>query len=363
MIRKAPKVELHEHLDGSLRPETIIDLAGRSGFPLPAETPDELAAWFARGSEEKSLALYLKAFDITTALMQDQESLRRIAREEIEDLAREEIEDLAADGVVYAEIRFAPVLHTKKGLSMEDAVTAVLEGLQEGRKETGVEYGLILSAMRDQSPEVSLKTAELAVAFSERGVVGFDLAGDESGNPPKKHIKAFEFIRAQNFSITIHAGEAFGLESIWQAIQICGAHRIGHGTRLTDDMVIDGGRIVRMGSLAHFVEDKRIPIEMCLTSNVGTGAVRSYAEHPFPIFYRNHFRVFLCTDNRLMSGTSLTDEMTAACREYGLGIHDLEKITINAMKSAFIHHDRRLKLIYGVIKEGYRKLRDEYGLS
>ena len=219
MIRKAPKVELHEHLDGSLRPETIIDLAGRSGFPLPAETPDELAAWFARGSEEKSLALYLKAFDITTALMQDQESLRRIAREEIE--------DLAADGVVYAEIRFAPVLHTKKGLSMEDAVTAVLEGLQEGRKETGVEHGLILSAMRDQSPEVSLKTAELAVAFSERGVVGFDLAGDESGNPPKKHIKAFEFIRAQNFSITIHAGEAFGLESIWQAIQICGAHRIG----------------------------------------------------------------------------------------------------------------------------------------
>ena len=186
MIRKAPKVELHEHLDGSLRPETIIDLAGRSGFPLPAETPDELAAWFARGSEEKSLALYLKAFDITTALMQDQESLRRIAREEIEDLAKENI--------IYAEIRFSPILHTAGGLTMEEVVSAVLEGLQEGRKETGVEFGLILSAMRHQSPETSEAIASLAAAFSSRGVVGFDLAGDEAGNPPKRHIRAFELI-------------------------------------------------------------------------------------------------------------------------------------------------------------------------
>ncbi len=355
LIRKAPKVELHEHLDGSLRPETIIELASRKGMALPADTPDELRRWFSRGSDEKSLTLYLKAFDITTALMQDRESLKRIAREEIE--------DLAADGVVYAEIRFAPVLHTREGLDMEDVVSAVLDGIQEGKRETGIEAGIILSAMRDQSPEISLRTAELAVAFADRGVVGFDLAGDESGNPPKKHIKAFEFIREQNFNITIHAGEAFGLESIWQALQICGAHRIGHGTRLTDDMRIENGRIVKMGSLAHFVQDKRIPLEMCLTSNIGTGAAGSYPEHPFPLFFRNSFRVFLCTDNRLMSNTSLTDEMEIAVREYGLGLHDLEKITINAMKSAFIHHDKRLKIIYGTIKPGYSLLREECGLS
>ncbi len=355
IIRKAPKVELHEHLDGSVRPSTVIELAREKGMALPSQDPEELAAWFSRGSEEKSLSLYLKSFEITTALMQDKESLRRIAREEVEDLAK--------DGVVYAEIRFAPILHTKEGLTMDEVVTAVLEGMQEGRRETGMQFGLILSAMRDQSPEISLRTAELAVAYSERGVVGFDLAGDEAGNPPKKHIKAFEFIRAQNFNITIHAGEAFGLESIWQAIQICGAHRIGHGTHLTDDMTIKDGKITKMGSLAHFVLDKRIPLEMCLTSNVGTGAAESYAEHPFPLFFRNHFRVFLSTDNRLMSGTSLTKEFMIATKEYDLDIRDMEKITINAMKSAFIHHEKRLHIIYDVIKKGYADLREEYGLS
>ena len=355
IIRKAPKVELHEHLDGSLRPETVIALAEKKGMSLPCSTPEEIAAWFSKGSDEKSLSLYLKSFEVTTALMQDRDSLKRIAREEIE--------DLAADGVVYAEIRFAPVLHTKEGLSMEDVVSSVIEGLQEGRKSTGVEFGLILSAMRDQSAEISLKTAELAVAFSDRGVVGFDLAGDESGNPAKKHIKAFEFIRAQNFNITIHAGEAFGLESIWQAIQICGAHRIGHGTRLTDDMTIENGKIRKMGTLAHFVLDKRIPLEMCLTSNVGTGAAESYETHPFPLFFRNNFRVFLSTDNRLMSNTSLTKEFYIAAEKYSLDIHDIEKITLNAMKSAFIHHEKRLRLIYDVIKKGYAELREEYGLS
>ncbi len=354
VIKKAPKVELHEHLDGSLRPETILSLAEKKGIKLPADTPQELAQWFSKGSEERSLTLYLKAFDITTALMQDRESLKRIAKEEIE--------DLAADGVVYAEIRFAPVLHTREGMTMEQVVAAVLDGLNEGRMETGMEFGLILSAMRDQSPDVSLRTAELAVAFSDRGVVGFDLAGDESGNPAKRHLKAFEFIRAQNFSITIHAGEAFGLESIWQAIQICGAHRIGHGTRLTDDMSVENGRIVRMGSLAGFVKDKRIPLEMCITSNIGTGAADNYNTHPFPIFFRNGFRVFLCTDNRLMSNTTLTNEMAIAAREYGLNLNDLEKITLNAAKSAFIHYDKRLRIIYDIIKPGYKALREELGL-
>ena len=354
LIRKIPKVELHEHLDGGLRPETIIETAEKKGLPLPSHDRNELALWFRRGAMQKSLPLYLETFDVTVSVMQDRESLRRIAREEIEDLAKENI--------IYAEIRFSPILHTAGGLTMEEVVSAVLEGLQEGRKETGGEFGLILSAMRHQSPETSEAIASLAAAFSSRGVVGFDLAGDEAGNPPKRHIRAFELIRTHNFNITLHAGEAFGLESIWQAIQICGAHRIGHGTRLTEDMAIEDGRIVKMGSLAHYIMDKRIPIEMCLTSNIDTGAVESYSTHPFPLFFRSGFRVCLCTDNRLMSGTSLTKEMAIAVNEYGLDIRDLEKITTNAMKSAFIHHDKRLELIYGKIKPEYAAIRKEYGL-
>ena len=355
IIKKVPKVELHEHLDGGLRPETIIDLARARGIKLPSYDKDELKAWFTKGCQQKSLSLYLETFAVTTSVMQDRESLIRIAKEEIEDLAK--------DNVVYAEIRFCPELHTKKGLNLEEVVSAVISGCDEGRKETGVEFGLILCAMRHESPKLSLEIAELAVAFAERGVVGFDLAGDEFGHPAKKHLEAFQYIRTKNFNITIHAGEAFGLESIWQAIQICEAHRIGHGTRLTDDMVIENRKIVKMGSLAHFIQDKRIPIEMCLTSNVGTGAVESYKDHPFPIFFREHFRVFLCSDNRLMSDTNLTKEMEIAVKEYGMNIHDLEKITINAMKSAFIHHDKKLKLIYDVIKAGYKKIREEYNLD
>lgn len=352
IIKKAPKVELHEHLDGGLRPSTIIELAKERDVKLPSTNPDELKAWFVRGCQQKSLKLYIDTFDVTTAVMQDEEALIRIAREEIEDLSKE--------NVIYAEIRFCPDLHTKKGLNLEKVVHAVLKGLEEGRKETGVEYGLILCAMRHENPKLSLEIAELAVAFSERGVVGFDLAGDEFGHPAKKHLEAFQYIRTKNFNITIHAGEAFGLESIWQAIQICEAHRIGHGTRITEDMVIEDGKIVKMGSLAHFIQDKRIPMEMCLTSNVGTGAVESYETHPFPILFRSHFRVFLSSDNRLMSDTNLTKEMEIAVEKYNLTFDDLEKITINAMKSAFIHHDQKLKLIYNVIKKGYADLREEY---
>ena len=353
-IQSLPKVELHEHLDGSVRPATIIELAEKQGLELPERDEDKLAAWFRKGSERKSLSLYLESFSITTALMQDRESLRRIAREEIE--------DLAADGVVYAEIRFAPSLHTRKGLTMDEVVRAVLDGLQEGKRETGVEFGLILCAMRHESPETSLQVAALGAAYADRGTVGFDLAGDEAGNPAKKHIEAFEYIRRKNFNITIHAGEAFGTESIWQAIQICGAHRIGHGTRLIDDMVIENGKIAKMGSLAHFVLDKRIPLEMCLTSNVGTGASESYETHPFPLFFREKFRVFLCTDNRLMSGTSLSKELMLASEHYSLDIHDIEKITINAMKSAFCHHGKKLELIYDVIKKGYAEKQEAWGL-
>ena len=354
IIRKLPKVELHEHLDGGLRPETIIELAEERGIELPTKDPVELKDWFVRGCKQKSLALYLETFAITTSVMQDKESLYRIAKEEIEDLAKE--------NVVYAEIRFCPELHTNKGLNLEEVVSAVLKGLEAGRKETGVEFGVIISAMRHLDPSHSLEMAELAVAFSERGVVGFDLAGDEFGHPAKKHQDAFKYIRNKNFNITIHAGEAFGLESIWQAIQICEAHRIGHGTRLIEDMTVEKGSILKMSSLAHFVKDKRIPLEMCLTSNVGTGAVDSYEEHPFPLFFRNNFRVFLCSDNRLMSDTSLSKEMEIAVSQYGMDIRDMEKITINAMKSAFIHHDKKLKIIYDVIKKGYSQIREEYEL-
>jgi adenosine deaminase len=188
-------------------------------------------------------------------------------------------------------------------------------------------------------------------------VVGFDLAGDEYGHPPKKHLDAFEYIRRMNFNITIHAGEAFGMESIWQAIQYCGAHRIGHATRLREDMAIHGTRIEKMGSLAHFIRDKRIPLEMCLSSNVHTGAAASLDDHPFPVYYRNNFRVTLGTDNRLMSNTTLCKEMHLAVTHYNLTLDDLEKITLNAMKSSFLHHDDRIRIIYDVLKPRFARMR------
>ena len=352
IIKSIPKVELHYHLDGGLRPETIIDLAGKQGLDLPEKDPEKLARWFHRGADRKSLALYLEGFGITVGVLQTEEALERVAREALE--------DMAAEGIVYAEIRFAPILHKENGLSLEEIVAAVLKGLDDGSEKTGVRYGVILCAMRNQDPGVSLEIAELAVSFRGRGVVGFDIAGDEFGHPPKKHLDAFQYIRNKNFSITIHAGEAFGVESIWQAIQICGAHRIGHATRLLEDMVVHGNRIEKMGSLSHFVRDKRVPLEMCLSSNIQTGAAKSLDEHPFIIYYRNHFRVFLCTDNTLMSNTTLTKEITLAVEYYNLELSDLEKMTLNAMKSAFIGYEERLKLIYDVIKPGYAAVRKKF---
>lgn len=355
MIKRVPKVELHDHLDGGLRIETIIELSEKENLPLPSHDPEELKAWFVRGCMQKSLSLYLETFQYTIAVMQTKENLERIAFEAIEDLAKE--------NVVYAEIRFAPDLHTQKGLNLEEVVTAVLAGLDRGKAKTGLQYGLILCAMRNEDPAHTLEIAELAVAFSDRGVVAFDIAGDEYGHPPKKHLDAFQYIRNKNFNITIHAGEAFGVESIWQAIQICGAHRIGHGVRLVEDMHIEGSSILKLGSLSQFVLDRRIPMEMCLTSNVGTGAVESYEKHPFPIFFKNNFRVFLCSDNRLMSDTNLTKEFTIAAEKYNLSLRDIEKITINAMKSAFLHHNEKIAIIYDVIKKQYAELRKEYSID
>ncbi len=351
-IQSIPKVILHDHLDGGLRPKTVVELAKEVKYTrLPTKDPDRLAAWFHRGAKRGSLPLYLEGFAHTCGVMQTEEALERVAYEMMEDMAK--------DGVAYVETRFAPVFHTEKGLHWDEVVNAVLKGLERGREDFGVEFGLIISAMRNM--KLSQEMAELAVDFRERGAVGFDLAGEEGGYPPKKHVDAFHYIQRENFNITIHAGEAFGKESIWQAIQWCGAHRIGHATRLIEDIGIDKhepNKITKMGYLAQYVLDKRIPLEICLTSNVDTGAVRSVEEHPFGLYYKYRFRVTLNTDDRLMSNTTMTKEFWKAHKAFGLTLDDLEKLTINAMKSAFIPYNRRLELIYNVIKPGYAAARE-----
>ena len=347
-LKTLPKVLLHEHLDGVVRPQTILELAKNAGYAkLPSDNPEDLARWFHQGANQGNLPKYLEGFAHTIAVMQTEEALERVAYEQAE--------DLSGDGVVYFETRFAPVFHTRNGLTHQQVISAVLRGLEQGRKAFGISSGLIICAMRNM--DVSLEMAELAVDFRPRGVVGFDLAGEEGGFPPKKHVDAFHYIQRQNFNITIHAGEGFGKESIWQAIQYCGAHRIGHGTRLIDDIAMAEGKAVKLGDLAQYVLDKRIPLEICLISNVHTGAAPSVADHPFKTFYQLKFRVTLNTDNRLMSDTSMTKEFEAAAEAFGLTLDDFEKITINAMKSAFLPYDHRCDFIYTVIKPGYAKAR------
>ncbi len=347
-LQALPKVLLHEHLDGSMRPETVIELAKDAKYTkLPTTDPSALADWFFRGANRGDLAGYLEGFAHTIAVTQTPEALERVAYEQVEDLKN--------DGVVYFETRFAPVFHTKKGLTHLDVVTAVLKGLERGQKDFKIPTGLLICAMRNM--KISLEIAELAVDFRDRGVVGFDLAGEEGGYPPKKHVDAFHYIQRQNFNITVHAGEGYGKESIWQAIQYCGAHRIGHGTRLIDDIAVVDGASVKLGGLAQYILDKRIPLEICLSSNVHTGAIPTLAEHPFKVLYQQQFRVTLNTDNRLMSRTSMTNEFQVAMETFGLGLDDFEKITINAMKSAFLPYDERIRIIYTAIKPGYARIR------
>jgi adenosine deaminase len=348
LIRQLPKVLLHEHLDGGLRPETVIELAKSCGYQnLPTSDPIELGLWFHRGANKGSLPEYLEGFAHTIAVMQTRQAIERVAFEFIEDMHR--------DGVVYAEARFAPCFHTELGLTPEAVVQAAIDGFIRGKEKYGVEWGLIICAMRDRTD--SLEWAEMAIDFRHRGVVGFDLAGEEAGFPPKKHVEAFRAIQQANFVSTLHAGEGFGIASIWQALQICGAHRLGHATRLTDGMTIVNGKVVNMGSLAQYILDRRIPLEMCLSSNVHTGAVRSISEHPFRLYYDAGFRVTLNTDDRLMSDTSMTKEFEIAVEAFGLDLADLEKITTNSIKSAFIHFHERCRLIYQVIKPGYARFR------
>ncbi|MFT5476777.1 MAG: adenosine deaminase [Planctomycetota bacterium] len=348
-VQQAPKVLLHEHLDGSLRAATVLELARDAGYEgLPESEPEALARWFFEGADHGDLGLYLKGFSHTIAIMQTADALERVAYESME--------DLAADNVVYAEIRFAPHFHTQEGLGLDAVMRAVLRGLRRGQADFGIEFGLIVCAMRNESAELSLKLAELSVAWRQRGCVGFDLAGEEDGHPPKHHIEAFQLIMRSNGSITIHAGESFGPESIWQALQYCGAHRIGHGTRLFDEIVVYEEKVIHVGGLARYVLDHRIPIEVCLSSNVHTGATPSIAEHPFRYFLDEGYRVTLNTDNRLMSRTSMTEEYLVAVEEFGCDLDDLERIAINSMKSAFFPYAERVRLIDEKIRPGYRTL-------
>ena len=342
-VRTAPKVLLHDHLDGGLRAGTVVELAAASGYrSLPTRDPGELAAWFTSAADSGSLVRYLETFAHTVAVMQTQAGLRRVAREAVE--------ELADDGVVYAEIRWAPEQHTDSGLSLEQVVEAVLKGFADGGRDHGIRVGTLLTAMRHQAR--SMEIAELAVRYRDQGVVGFDIAGAEAGYPPTRHLDAFEYLRQQNSHFTIHAGEAFGLPSIWEALQWCGADRLGHGVRIVDDITAGGA----LGRLAAYVRDKRIPLEMCPSSNVQTGAAESIAEHPIGLLTKLRFRVTVNTDNRLMSGCSMTSELTDLAHTFGYGWADLQWFTVNAMKSAFIGFVERLALINDVIKPRYAEL-------
>jgi len=352
-IVTAPKVLLHDHLDGGLRPATLIDLAEQFGYrSLPSTEVRGLASWFAESAYSGSLERYLETFTHTLAVMQTRESLVRVASECAQ--------DLAADGVVYAEVRFAPELHTEQNLTLDEVVQAVLDGFAAGSlaaAEAGhpIRVRALLTAMRHAAR--SREIAELSIAFRDRGVAGFDIAGAEAGFPPTRHLDAFEYLRRENAHFTIHAGEGFGLPSIWEAIQWCGADRLGHGVRIVDDIEVGRDGRVHLGRLAEYVRDKRIPLEMAPTSNVQTGAARSIAEHPIGLLAELKFRVTVNTDNRLMSGCSMTSEMTALSEAFGYGWDTLQWFAVNAMKSAFLPFDQRLEIIEQVIKPGYDRLR------
>ena len=354
-IARAPKALLHDHLDGGLRPSTVIDLAAECGYDaLPTTDVDDLARWFRRGADRKSLELYLETFAHTVGVMQERDAIIRVAAECAE--------DLAADGVVYAEVRYAPELSTERGLTLDEVVDANLAGFRLGAAraaEAGhpIVMKMLVTAMRHAAR--SVEVAECAVRWRDAGVVGFDIAGPEAGHRPTRHLDAFDLVRRENFHITIHAGESFGLPSIWEALQFCGAERLGHGVRIVDDITVRDDGSVELGRLATFVRDRRVPLEMCPTSNVHTGATPSIREHPFDLLRRLRYRVTVNTDNRLMSGVSLSSEFEALDEAFGIGLGEMEWLTINAMKSAFAPFDERIRLINEVVKPGYAHLRAE----
>ncbi|GAB2648814.1 adenosine deaminase [Saccharopolyspora gloriosae] len=351
-IRLAPKVLLHDHLDGGLRPQTVIDLAADAGYEgLPHQDAETLGSWFREAADSGSLERYLETFAHTVAVMQTADALRRVSAECVE--------DLAADGVVYAEVRYAPELFQEGGLSLPEIVESVQEGFREGERRAEsqgklIRIGTLLCAMRQNAR--SAEIAELAVRYRDAEVVGFDIAGPEAGFPPTRNLDAFEYLRQRNAHFTVHAGEAFGLPSIWEAIQHCGAERLGHGVRIVDDIKVDEDGEVHLGRLASYVRDRRIPLEMCPSSNLQTGAAASLAEHPIGLLSRLRFRVTVNTDNRLMSHCTMSSEFAALHETFGYGWADMQWFTVNAMKSSFLGFDDRLAIINDAIKPGYATL-------
>ncbi len=347
---RAPKALLHDHLDGGLRPETIIEIAAETRHQLPRSDADGLRRWFVESADSGSLVRYLETFEHTVAVMQRPSDLERVARECVE--------DLAADGVVYAEVRYAPEQHLTQDLTLQGVVDAVQAGFDGGMAEARgagrpIVVKQILTALRQAA--YSREIAELVVANRDRGVCGFDIAGAEAGYPPTRHLNAFEYLQRENAHFTIHAGEAFGLPSIWQALQWCGAERLGHGVRIVDDITVDVGQAT-LGRLAAYVRDRRVPLEMCPSSNLQTGAAQSIADHPIGLLARLRFRVTVNTDNRLMSGTSMSREMRLLAEAFGWDLDEIRWATVNAMKSAFLPFNQRLDLIERVIKPGYAAL-------
>ncbi|MDA8370835.1 MAG: adenosine deaminase [Nocardiopsaceae bacterium] len=354
-IRRLPKVLLHDHVDGGIRPATLLGLAAESGYTgLPADDPDRLQDWFAAAGT-RTIDEHLTRLGPILDLLQSASALTRVAAECAQ--------DLAADGVVYAEVKVAPEQHTRDGLTREQVVDAVLEGLRVGTARARlfgrvIDVRLLLTAMRQAAD--SLEIADLAVRYRHRGVAGFDIAGPEAGYPPTRHISACEYIKRENFNLTLHAGEGFGLSSIWEAIQWCGADRLGQGVRIIDDIAVADDGSAKLGQLAAYIRDKRIPLELCPTSNVNTGVVGDFAAHPVEVLRRLRFRVTVNTDNRLLNRTSMSGEFARLVDEFGYGLDTLSWFTVNAMKSAFIAHDERLALIDHTIKPGYAAARTDH---
>ena len=349
-IRSLPKALLHDHLDGGLRPQTIIDIADEIGYDkLPTRDPEELASWFQESCNSGSLVRYLETFDHTIAVMQRREDLIRVARECVLDLAR--------DGVVYAEVRGAPELFTTQGLSIDKVVEATLEGYRQGMAEAAnegkkIRVESILCALRQNHRD--RETARAVVKYRDKGVVGFDIAGPEDGFPPTNQLQTFEYLRRENAHFTIHAGEAYGLPSIWEAIQYCGAERLGHGVRIIDDIDFSTPE-PRIGRLAAYIRDRRIPLEICPTSNLQTGIAQTIKDHPIGKLSHLRFRVTVNTDNRLMSRTSMSNELYQLVNAFGWTFADVQRVTVNAMKSAFIPFEERLEIIEGIVKPGFAK--------
>jgi len=332
LIQKLPKTDLHVHLDGSLRLPTILDLAEKQKVELPATDEDGLRKAMNLGQNCGSLVEYLKAFDVTLRVMQTADALTRIAYELAEDAARENVR--------YMEVRYSPMLHTRRGLKLTTVVEAVLEGLRAAQKDYRIESNVILCGIRNVSPEASLEMAELCVAYKNRGVVGFDLAGAEYDHPAKHHKAAFQLVRDNNINVTIHAGEAYGPQSIHQALHVCGAHRIGHGCRLRED-----------GDLLHYVNDHRIPLEVCPSSNVQTGAIRDLASHPLKLYVALGLRVTVNTDNRLVTDTTMSKELWLCATQMGLSLTDIKQIVTSGFKSAFLPFHVKQQYLRSVTEE------------